>query len=138
MDNTKTPSTAQDLKQVLGRALVIAHLITGDPAHAEQAVLKAIDRWNPDEDPEEQLVRNVIDAAAQMDPSSATPEPVADELCLPDELKVVLRLDPRLRTCFVVRNLAGMPSRVCARLLRLLPEEVDECNVSALRRLALS
>jgi hypothetical protein len=28
MDTAETPNTAQDLKQVLGRAMVIAHLIT--------------------------------------------------------------------------------------------------------------
>jgi DNA-directed RNA polymerase specialized sigma24 family protein len=135
MDSAKALKGAQDLTQFLSRALVTAHLLTGNLEHAEQAVLKAIDRWNPDEEREEQLFFYVIDAAGQAHTPPEPREPVGNDLYLPDELKAVLRLEPALRRCFVLRNLVGLPSRVCAQLLRLLPSEVDEYSVSAVQRL---
>ena len=143
MDSAKTPNTKQDLKQVLGRVLVAAHLMTGNLEHAEQAVLEAIERWSPDEGTEDEFFNdeffnNVIREAARMDASPEPPERMVPRHYLPDELKAVLRLEPQLRSCFVLRNLAGLPSRDCAGLLRLLPGEIDEHNVCALRLLALS
>ena len=41
-------------------------------------------------------------------------------------LRAVLMLAPPIRRCFVLRNLAGMSAQACARLLDLLPNQVDE------------
>jgi DNA-directed RNA polymerase specialized sigma24 family protein len=138
MDSVETPNAAQDLKQVLGRVLLAAHLITGSLEHAEQAVLKAVEQWIPHEESEDKFLSIVIHEAAGMDASPEPREPIMPGHCLSEELKAVLRLEPLLRSCFVLRNLVGLPSRDCARLLRLLPGEIDEYNVCALRRLALS
>jgi hypothetical protein len=136
--HAETPNAAQDLNQVLGRALVAAYLVTGNLTHAEQAVLKAIEQWNPDERLGDDFLDTVLHEAAWIDASPELPDRILPWHCLPDELKAVLRLEPPLRGCFVLRNLVGLPSRDCARLLRMLPQEIDQYNVSALRRLALS
>jgi hypothetical protein len=114
MDTTETPSIAQDLKAGSG------------PGPGDRSL-----------DNRESGSRNFVDAAAQMDPSTAPPEPVAPELFLPDELKPVLRLEPRLRSCFLLRNLAGLPPRVCARLLRSLPDELPKCAQTRVANTAL-
>ena len=138
MDNPKRLSSVRDLEQVFCRALVAAHLICGTLEHAEQAVFEGIDRWNPDKEPEHQLILHVIEAAAHADTPPESHEPIVDDPYLPDELNAVLRLDQRRRSCFVLRNLIGLPSSDCARLLRLPLNEIDEYNVSALQCLALS
>lgn len=138
MDSPHRPSNARDLDQFLSRALVAAHLMNGTLEHAEQAVLEGIDRWNPDKEPEDQLILHVVEAAAHADTPPEPNEPIVDDPYLPDELKAVLRLDQRRRSCFVLRNLIGLPSSDCARLLRLPLNEIDEYNVSAIQCLALS
>ena len=134
MDRSVSENVTQRFAEVLNRALVASHLLTGSLGCAEQAVLAAIKRC-PDQDAE-QLTLNAIDAAAcaHMWPHPALTE--VSESYLPQELTAVLELDPRLRSCFVLRSLIGLPTADCARLLRLLPNEIDECNVIALRRLA--
>lgn len=133
MENRDTLSAPRELPQVFGRAVVAAHLISGNPEFAEQAVVRAVERWNPDEWSEDQFLGAVMHEVVGFE---TLPEPFAADY-LPDELKAVLRLEPLLRSCFVLRNFAGLPSRVCARLLQLPPDEIDNCNISALRRLAL-
>ena len=136
MGSVDTPTAAQGLEQTLSRSLISAHLITGTPESAEEAVLRGIDQWNPDDEPEEKLILRIMEAAflrAVPAPSEST----ANDSYFKDELKAVLRLEPRLRVCFVLRDLVGLPSQVCAQLLGLLPDEIDEYNVSAMRELAL-
>ena len=135
MDRSVSENVPQRFAEVLNRALVASHLLTGSLGCAEQAVLAAIKRWNPDQDAE-QLTLNAIDAAACAHMRSHPALPGVSESYLPQELTAVLELDPRLRSCFVLRSLIGLPTADCARLLRLLPTEIDECNVIALRRLA--
>ena len=138
MNRPDTPGTAMDVEQILCRALVTAHLITGHPGHAEEAVLKGIETWNPNEELEGQMLCNVIEAAIHAETPSEPDEPIVPALHLGDELKAVLRLDQRRRKCFVLRNLVGLTSADSARLLRMLPSEIDECNVAALQSLAAS
>jgi DNA-directed RNA polymerase specialized sigma24 family protein len=57
-------------------------------------------------------------------------------LWLPEELRAVLTLAPPIRRCFVLRSLAGMSAQACARLLGLLPNQVDEYAGAAHRCLA--
>ena len=82
------------------------------------------------------LFQNVLDAAAraQVEPSTDNPDPSASYL--PNELKAVLRLAPQLRRCFVLRILAGLPAKACARLLCLHSEMVEQYTCDALRCLA--
>jgi DNA-directed RNA polymerase specialized sigma24 family protein len=137
MDRPGTSSAAKDVEQILCRALAAAHLITGNLERAEQAALKAVERWNPGEESEEHLLRNVIETAAQAHASSQPHQAIVPHGYLRDELNAVLKLDHRRRSSFVARSLVGLSSSDCARLLRLPANEIDECNISALRCLAV-
>jgi DNA-directed RNA polymerase specialized sigma24 family protein len=137
MDNiAATPKAGQGILRLLDRAFLTAHLFTGNLRQAEEATLDAIDSWRPGEEPEAVLFQNVLDAAAraQVEPSTNTPDPSASYL--PNELKAVLRLAPQLRRCFVLRILAGLPAKVCARLLCLQSDMVERYTCDALRCLA--
>ena len=137
MGSADAPSAAQGLKQVLCRALIAAHLITGSLERGEKAVLIGIDRWNPHEEPEERLLLRIVEAAASLHAAPGPNRPILNDSYLSDELRAVLSLEPRHRACFVLRNPVGLPSQVCARLLRLVPNQIAEYNASAARDLAL-
>jgi DNA-directed RNA polymerase specialized sigma24 family protein len=117
--------------RLLDQAFLTAHLLTGSSQQAEEATLHAIDSWRPGEEPEGVLFQNVLDAALRA-PVESNP---ADSY-LPNELKKVLRLAPQLRRCFVLRILAGLPAKACARLLGLHSDAVDRYTCEALRSLA--
>jgi hypothetical protein len=137
MDSLDAPSATQTLEPVLCRALIAPHLITGDLESAEEVVLRGIDLWNPDDEPEEQLVLKTIEAAVGLHARTELNESTVNDSYLGNELKLVLRLEPRLRACFVLRNLVGLSPEACARLLGLRQREIDEYDAVALRRLAL-
>lgn len=134
MNSSDTTIAPADLAPVLSRVLLAAYLITGDIEHAEQAVLKAIEGWHPGEESEERLVLHAIEAAARTN-MTREPQPSEPDPRMADELKAVLNLGKQLRTCFVLRQLVGLPSRDCARLTGLIPAEFDECNITALQGL---
>ena len=135
LEHTSSAGARRGTEWVLCRALLTSYLVTGNLEEAEQAVLKGIDSWNGDVEPEEVLLRRVITAAAQATPHEGS-HGRASRLSLPPELEAVLTLAPTLRGCYVMRNLAGMPSQACAQLLRLLPEQVDEYTGAAHQELA--
>jgi DNA-directed RNA polymerase specialized sigma24 family protein len=137
MDDTAAmPKAGQGVLRLLDRALLTAHLLTGSFQQAEEATLGAIGSWRPDEEPEEVLFQNVLDAAtrAQVEPSANNPDRSASYL--PNELKAVLGLPPQLRSCFVLRILAGLPAQACARLLSLHSDVVDRYTCDAVQCLA--
>jgi len=117
-------------ERVMGRAFLVAHLLTASTKQAESVTLAALDSWNPDEEPEEMLFQHVLDNAASKQDSNR-PDPAREYL--PDELLAVLQLAPQLRRCFVLRILVGLPAEVCARLLRLSPRRVDQFTCAALQ-----
>ncbi len=136
MDNTAaTVKAGQGILRLLDRAFLTAHLLTGDLRQAEEATLDAIDSWRPGEEPEALLFQNVLDAAARahVEPNAS---PDASAPYLPDELKAVLRLAPPLRRCFVLRILAGLSTKACARLLGLHGDMVERYTCDALQCLA--
>ena len=135
-DLAATPKAGQRIRRLLDRALLTAHLLTGSLQQAEEATLDAIESWRPGEETEEELLQNVLGAASrvQVEPSTSHSDPSASYL--PNELKAVLRLAPQLRRCFVLRILAGLPARVCARLLCLHCDMVEQYTCDALRCLA--
>src|SRR5258708_30544397 len=118
MDDIAAPPQAGiAIMRLMDRAILTAHLLTGSLRTAEEGILQAIDSWNPGEEREEVLFQNVLDAAAR---AQAEPNPDNTDSSgsyLPDELRAVLRLAPALRRCFVLRILAGLPPKACARLL---------------------
>ena len=103
----------QAIEDIVGRAFLTAHLLTGNMEQAESATIAAIDSWNPDDETEE-----VLDVAGP---------------CHPVELQRVLRLARPLRRCFVLRVLVGLPPRVCAKLLRSDSRRVDQYSCDASR-----
>ena len=125
-----TQQSADGIKHLTNRALVAAHLLTGSPEQAEQAVLEGIDSWNPDEEPEEALFDRVVEAAVR--PSVQQIPSAADDQHLPRELRPILKLAPQPRSCFVLRILLGLPSKVCGRLLGLDSDRADEYTIEAL------
>jgi hypothetical protein len=136
-DNVATPKEQGNINPVLNRALLTAHLLTGSLQAAEQAVLEGIESWNPDEH-EEVLFQKVMTAAAQAAIRKNAADPIDSESYLPGQMKAVARLAPWQRYCFVLRSLAGLPSQVCAGLLRLQSDQVDEYTIDAARCLAAS
>jgi hypothetical protein len=133
-----TTQAQQGIVRLVDRALLTAHLLTGNLQQAEKATLDAIESWNPGEEPEQVLFENVLNAAARV---QAEPRPNnidSSGSYLPNDLIAVFRLAPQLRRCFVLRILVGLPVKVCARLLHLQAGQVDEYTCAALQCLAAS
>ena len=130
------PKAGDAVSNLLDRALLTAHLLTGNLQQAEEVTLDAIDSWRPGEDEEEVLFQNVLSAASRVpvEPNSSHLDPASSYM--PHELKSVLRLSPRLRSCFVLHILAGLPAQACARLLGLHSDMVERYTCDALRCLA--
>ncbi len=131
-----TPQAGPDTLRLIDRALLTAHLLTGNLHQAEEVTLNAIESWRPGEEPEESLFEDVLDAAARarFEPDPNYPDPSG--WYLPNELQAVLRLAPQLRRCYVLRILAGVPAKACARMLSLPSDMVEEYTGDAIRRLA--
>lgn len=120
------------IEDILGRSFVTAHLLTGNITQAETAVLGAIDLWNPHD--ASQLFQTALNAAVQsrttVSPSDSSEQGTAGSY-LPFELRRVLRLAPMVRRCFVLRVLVGLPSEVCAQMLDLDIQGVDQHSATA-------
>jgi hypothetical protein len=114
----------------IGRAFLMAHLLTGNIEQAERSTMEAIDSWNPGDETEATLLLKVLDAAAKAEIKYAPGGPVYH---LPAELQAVLRLEPQPRRCFVLRVLAGLPLEACARLLRLGSRRLGRYTCAAFR-----
>jgi hypothetical protein len=124
------------MANVVVRAFRTAYLLTNSAEEAESAVLAGIESWNPDGESGDALFCKVMCAAARRRHQWEPPVRTGGRLWLPAELRAVLTLAPPIRRCFVLRNLAGLSAQVCARLLGLLPNEVDEYAGAAHRCLA--
>jgi hypothetical protein len=135
-DIAATPQAVEGIMPIIDRAILTAHLLTGSLQEAERAALKAIDSWNPDEEPGDVVFNNVLEAAARAQLQPNTSYSDASGSHLPNELKKVLGLKPWLRRCFVLRILLGLPSQACARLLFLDSQQVDEYTCAAVQSLA--
>jgi len=132
--------TQDCVQQAIGRAFLTAHLLTASTAQAEDAVMVALDSWEPgEEDAEALLQRTLATAAGQIDRGPAAQDSTEQDVpgCVPAELQAVLRLPARLRQCYVLRILAGQPREVCARLLDLHPQQVDQYTNAAMQCLPL-
>ena len=112
----------------IGRAFLMAHLLTGNIEQAERSTMEAIDSWDPGDETEATLLLKVLDAAARAEIKYAPGEPGYH---LPGELQAVLRLEPQARRCFVLRVLAGLPLEACARLLHLDSRRLERYTCAA-------
>ena len=106
--------------RIFSRSFLAAHLLTGSSQRAETAVMTAISVWNPLEEDEDELFMVTLRTAARREMKASRVklhEEATSCLCLPIELRRVLKLSPRQRRCFVLRVLIGLPAAVCAQIL---------------------
>src|SRR5215469_16597739 len=120
-------------REAIERAFLTAHLLTANARLAEDITIGAIESWNPREESREVLFENVVRAALRVRVSQQADTGGSDEL--PDHINAVLLLAPRLRRCFVLRILAGLPTHVCARMLGTTRKSVDDDTILALKHL---
>ncbi len=128
MGSMRTRETDIDLD----RAFLVAHLLTGNVQDAEAAVLLAMESWKPENESGEYLFRKIVQAAAG---SRIERTSFASTYHLPSQLQNVLKLSRSLRRSFVLRMLVGLPAEVCADLLSIDSQLVDEHLRCALLRL---
>jgi hypothetical protein len=129
-------------EQHIGNLFFLALLITGDVAAAESALVASLDL--PDaETPSGHAVGLDEIKWAVAKSSVALTRPARDwrnepSPPLPPELQPLLRLDPDLRCCFVLRILARYSHRDCAVLLDLEAEAVKTLVRTALMSLSVA
>lgn len=125
----------RDTDRAIERAFVTVHLLTADAGQAENAVLDAIEEWDPDYEPEEALFDRALTSALQNEHRDAFSSPGrsgSNGTIVPEELQAVLGLPAQLRRCFVLRILAGLSRRDCADRLNLTDHSVDTYTCAAL------
>jgi DNA-directed RNA polymerase specialized sigma24 family protein len=113
------------LQHEFTQAIVAAYLITGSARQSEAAVMKAIARWEP-----KQGLRSVLELVAGL--AVKCKQGAGDEWPLPAELQNVLRLPRNARRVFVLRILLGLSRDVCANVLGLSLDHVDQETCEAL------
>jgi DNA-directed RNA polymerase specialized sigma24 family protein len=133
--------TPCDLETMAGSAFITALLLAGSMERAEAAVLEGITSLNPDDISDGPLFTAAVLSASVTQQTGGLEEhmEIAERTSsiLPLELRKVLHLPPPLRRCFVLRMLAGLPREVCARLLHLEVQQVDERTCAALPMLSI-
>jgi len=122
----------QEMSSSVRLAFRTAHLLTASVSRAERAVLKALDRFDPDRDSKRALLRYAISAALHQ--RSGVQQ--SNQLFDPVEIRAVLALPDFLRRCFVLRSLVRLSPSACARLLHLSEAAVNDYTCAALRLLA--
>jgi hypothetical protein len=136
-NGTKMGERQCGIETTISLAFRTAHLLTASVHHAESAVLKAIESFDPDGDSEQKLLQSAMHAAVHT-PVGARPQPASFQTAsfVPVELQSVLDLSQNFRRCFVLRVLVGMSRQACAQLLRLTVRSVDYYTCAALQCLA--
>jgi hypothetical protein len=130
------PCADKHIEGAVCRAFLVAYLITTDGHQAEAAAASAIDSWDPEAKSPQKLLRFSAEAATRILRGGRTPQRRRnfDSPRLPLELREVVCLSPQLRLSFVLKILLALPSPVCARMLGISADEVDETVCAALRR----
>src|ERR1700751_3379140 len=119
------------MPSALDMAFRTALLLTGDTTTAEAAVTRAIDACEA-LSPGGLLIEAVRSAVRRRTKLSNGPYDVDG---LPAELRRLFMLQPLLRSCFVLRILAGLAPDVCAELLDISVTELEDAVCSALTEL---
>lgn len=125
------------LDQIVGRAFLIARLLTGSDELAENAVIEAISTWDAAPEPEGALLWHTALAALTGPCACWSPGGNDGVARLPEELENVRALAAPLRHCFVLRMLGGWSTDVCSRLLRMNPRRVERYTCAAIERLSI-
>lgn len=122
----------------LSRTFFAVLLLTGSVEQSESALVEGIGAIEGCETPADELLRNALQAACNNlseggEVNGREFENAAS--LLPPELERVLRLPQKLRHCFTLRTLAGLPASACERILKLGASQVDAAAAMAAERL---
>ncbi|HUA83332.1 MAG TPA: hypothetical protein VMB85_05695 [Bryobacteraceae bacterium] len=119
-------------RETVERAFLTAHLLTADARLAEDITIQAIELWNTRDESREDLFEKVVGAALR---TRVSPQADTGSDEYPDHINAVLLLPTRLRRCFVLRILAGLPAHICARMMGTSRKSVNDDTVLALQHL---
>lgn len=117
------------ISDTIHTAFLTAYLLTGSCEQSQDSVEEAIGRCNTPLDRSE-LLRNTVRAALR------SPATDTDDYPLHPDLARVTKLPNFERRCFIMRCLAGMNTRLVARLLLLKASDVSQYTVAGMRLLA--
>jgi hypothetical protein len=134
--STETPPSL-----AMGRVLTAAVLLSGDLTQAEDAVADAILSLDTDDFETEAFLRCVLILSIQRSRSSSKwsiRKRVEIPVTLPAELQNVLNLSLKLRHCFVLRVLLGLPKETCSQMLQVDDDELEKSVSSAAVELAVA
>jgi DNA-directed RNA polymerase specialized sigma24 family protein len=132
-------STETQPPLAMGRVLTAAVLLSGDLTQAEDAVADAILSLDTDDFETEAFLMCVLILSIQRSRNSSkrsTRKTGEISATLPAELQNVLNLSLKLRHCFVLRVLLGLPKETCSQMLQVDDDEVEKSVSSAAIELA--
>jgi hypothetical protein len=121
------------IQSAVNRAFWVALLLGCDTTIAEAAVLDGIGACE-DVSPRSLLIEAVGSTFRRRASSANAPGGVQ---LLPAELRCLLKLQPLLRDCFVLRILLGLSPEVCTGLLNISVTEFEDASYAALKQLPL-
>jgi len=121
------------IQGAVNTAFRVSLLFGCDPTTAEAAVLEGIGACG-DVSHRSLLIQTVGSTLRRR--ANSADAPVAAQL-LPAELRRLLRLQPLLRDCFVLRILLGLSPEVCMGLLNISVIEFEDAFYKALKQLPL-
>jgi DNA-directed RNA polymerase specialized sigma24 family protein len=132
-------STQTQPALAIRRVWTAAFLLSGDATQAEDAVADAILSTDTDDFETEAFMTRVLSLSIQRSRNSSKRSIQKTSeiwVTLPAELQHVLSLPLRLRDCFVLRVLIGLPRETCHQMLQVNDEELGNFVCLALAQLA--
>ena len=132
-------STQTEPALAMRRVWTAAFLLSGDATQAEDAVADAILSTDTDEFETEAFMTRVLSLLIQRSRNSSKRsirKTSEISVTLPAELQNVLSLPLRLRHCFVLRVLIGLPRETCHQMLQVNDDELEKSVSSAVVQLA--
>jgi DNA-directed RNA polymerase specialized sigma24 family protein len=132
-------STETQPALAMGRVLTAAVLLSGDMTQAEDAVADAILSLDTDDFETEAFLTCVLILSIQRSRNSSKRsirKRGEISVPLPTELQNVLNLSLKLRHCFVLRVLLGLPKETCRQMLQVHDGELEKSVSSAAVQLA--
>lgn len=135
---TESRLNENDIRWV-ARYFLVAYLLVGDPAEAVASLEDVIDHWQTVKDDEEEFLTLVARSACRPGYNScpqAGLRPSGFQVDLPRELHHVLDLPSSRRHCFVLHLCERIPIPMCARILNLTIEDVNQHIRAAVIQLA--
>jgi hypothetical protein len=111
---------SENLPASVEQSYFLALLLTGSHQEAEPAVMGAINSIGIDPCTED----FVIDVAKRW--TIAWPGILSPDVTTPFGLEYLFELPPTLRQCYVLRVIAGLPTKMCTDILRLAAPTVED------------